>query len=189
MPRFVVDELREDLRCSVLARAAVRFACSACGTDRLVALSCKGRCLGRRMTETAQRWVRSVPPRGRFRQWLLSFPFALRVPLAFHHDRALAVVGTAARAIESSCRDRALTLGIEHCATGSITVTQRFARSAARRGTTAQAPEHAGAPDHAIGLKACVDGFDRERALTANRDTLMSENDSHSWKSSRENTE
>jgi hypothetical protein len=33
MPRFVVDELRGYLRCGVLAHGAVRFACSACGTD------------------------------------------------------------------------------------------------------------------------------------------------------------
>ncbi|MFO0021527.1 MAG: transposase zinc-binding domain-containing protein, partial [Deltaproteobacteria bacterium] len=59
MPSFVVDELRDCLRCGVLARGAVRFLCEHCGRDRLVALSCKGRgfcprCMGRRMTEMAR---------------------------------------------------------------------------------------------------------------------------------------
>jgi hypothetical protein len=86
MPRFVEDELRGYLRCGVLAHGAVRFACSSCGEDRLVGLSCKGRgfcprCLGRRMTETARHWVDAVLPQVRTRQWVLSLPFELRVPL------------------------------------------------------------------------------------------------------------
>ena len=42
MPTFVVDELRDYLKCGVLAHGAVRFACAHCGTDRLVGISCKG---------------------------------------------------------------------------------------------------------------------------------------------------
>lgn len=45
MPTFVVDELRDYLKCGVLAHGAVRFACAHCGTDRLVGISCKGRVL------------------------------------------------------------------------------------------------------------------------------------------------
>ncbi|UJR87381.1 transposase [Sandaracinus amylolyticus] len=236
MPGFVVDELRGYLECGVLARGAVRFACSACGHDRLVGLSCKGRgfcprCLGRRMTETARHWVRSVLPRVRIRQWVLSLPFALRVSLAYHHDLTLAVLSVAARAIEGFYRERARDLGIECGRTGSITVVQRFgsdlalnvhfhilaldgvydargsftalaaptrdelhvltsriaeritrlcerraldadlddservlcaafARSAARRGAIAHAPDHDFAPDHALRRKARIDGFD-----------------------------
>ena len=90
MPSFVVDELRGYLRCGVLAHGAVRFACEHCGTDRLVGLSCKGRgfcprCLGRRMTEMARHCVSAVLPRVRVRQWVLSLPFELRVPLAYRH--------------------------------------------------------------------------------------------------------
>jgi len=47
MPSFVEDELRDCLKCHVLALGAVRFACSHCGNDRLVGLSCKGRGLAR----------------------------------------------------------------------------------------------------------------------------------------------
>jgi hypothetical protein len=131
MPSFVVDELRDYLKCGVLAHGAVRFACEHCGTDRLVGLSCKGRgfcprCLGRRMTEMARHWVSAVLPRVRIRQWVLSLPFELRVPLAYHHDLTLAVHGVAARVIEGWYRDKGQALGILDPRTGSITAVQRF---------------------------------------------------------------
>jgi hypothetical protein len=131
MPSFVVDELRDYLRCGVLARGAVRFLCEHCGRDRLVALSCKGRgfcprCMGRRMTEMARHWVSAVLPRVRVRQWVLSLPFALRVPLAYHHDLTLAVHGVAARVIEGWYRDKGRELGIIDPRTGNITAVQRF---------------------------------------------------------------
>jgi hypothetical protein len=131
MPSFVVDELRGYLRCGVLAHGAVRFACEHCGTDRLVGLSCKGRgfcprCLGRRMTEMARHWVSAVLPRVRVRQWVLSLPFELRVPLAYRHELTLAVHGVAARVIEAWYRDKGRELGIADGRTGSITAVQRF---------------------------------------------------------------
>jgi len=131
MPSFVVDELRGYLRCGVLAHGAVRFACEHCGTDRLVGLSCKGRgfcprCLGRRMTEMARHWVSAVLPRVRVRQWVLSLPFELRVPLAYRHELTLAVHGVAARVIEAWYRDKGQALGILDPRTGSITAVQRF---------------------------------------------------------------
>ena len=131
MPSFVVDELRDYLRCGVLALGAVRFLCGHCGRDRLVGLSCKARgfcprCMGRRMTEMARHWVSAVLPRVRVRQWVLSLPFELRVPLAYHHDLTLAVHGVAARVIEAWYRDKGRELGIADGRTGSITAVQRF---------------------------------------------------------------
>jgi len=116
MPSFVVDELRDYLRCGVLARGAVRFLCEHCGRDLLVALSCKGRgfcprCMGRRMMEMARHRVSAVLPRVRIRQSVLSLPFELRVPLAFHLALKLAVHGVAARVIEGWYRDKGRELG------------------------------------------------------------------------------
>lgn len=135
MPRFVVDELRGYVRCGVLAHGAARFRCE-CGKERLAALSCKGRgfcprCGGRRMTEIARHWVRSVLPHVRIRQWVLSLPFEMRAPLAYHHELTLAVHAVAARAIEGWYRAKGKTHGIEHGMTGSITVVQRFGSDAA----------------------------------------------------------
>ena len=56
LPRFIEHEFREFLRYGSLAGGFAWFRCAACGLDRLVAFSCKGRsfcpsCGGRRMAE------------------------------------------------------------------------------------------------------------------------------------------
>ena len=67
VPRFVERELRSYLDCGILARGFLRVHCDACGKDRLVAYSCKGRgfcasCCGRRMADTAAHLVDRVFP-------------------------------------------------------------------------------------------------------------------------------
>lgn len=57
-PRFVEREFRRFLRCGIFAHGFLRVHCDACGCDRLVPFSCKGRgfcssCGGRRMADTA----------------------------------------------------------------------------------------------------------------------------------------
>jgi len=130
MPAFVRDELFGFLRCGVAAHGVALFRCSACKASRLVALSCKGRgfcprCLGRRMTELALEWTRWVLPRVRIRQWVLSLPFWLRIPLAFRHALALEVHAVAGKQIERWYRKKAKRLGVDG-GTGMITVIQRF---------------------------------------------------------------
>jgi hypothetical protein len=67
VPRFVERELRAYLGCGILAHGFVRVRCDACGCERLVAFSCKGRgfcpsCGGRRMADTAAHLVDRVLP-------------------------------------------------------------------------------------------------------------------------------
>jgi hypothetical protein len=57
---------------------------------------------------------------------VLSLPFALRVPLAYHHELTLAVHRVAARVIEAWYRDKGREIGIADGRTGSITAVQRF---------------------------------------------------------------
>ena len=69
-----------------------RARCAGCGRDKLVAFSCKKRgvcpsCGGRRMRETAAERVTRVVPEVPVRQWVLSLPWALRLPVA--RDSAL----------------------------------------------------------------------------------------------------
>jgi uncharacterized protein (DUF983 family) len=87
LPRYVEDEFREYLRCGVLACGFARARCPTCGFDRLVAFSCKLRglcasCGVRRMCETAADLVECVLPAVPLRQWVLSVPYSLRLPLA-----------------------------------------------------------------------------------------------------------
>jgi hypothetical protein len=72
VPRFVERELRAFLHCGVLAHGFVRVHCDACGLDRVVAFSCKGRgfcpsCGGRRMADTA---ARATGSRSSYSGWL-----------------------------------------------------------------------------------------------------------------------
>ena len=43
LPRFVEQEFRDVLRCGGLAGGFARLRCTACGLERLVPFSCKGR--------------------------------------------------------------------------------------------------------------------------------------------------
>jgi hypothetical protein len=78
--------VREHLE-TFLARGFLRLHCDACGGDRLVPFSCKGRicpsCAGRLMADTAAHLVDGVVPEVPVRQWVLSLPFALRYRLAY----------------------------------------------------------------------------------------------------------
>ncbi|MBI2827723.1 MAG: transposase zinc-binding domain-containing protein [Acidobacteria bacterium] len=67
LPRFIEEEFQGFLRCGFLAGGFARFRCAACGLDRLVPFSCKGRavcpsCGGRRMAERAAHLVDDVFP-------------------------------------------------------------------------------------------------------------------------------
>jgi hypothetical protein len=104
LPPFVEGEFRAFLRCGSLAGGFARFRCTACGLDRLVAFSCKGRgfcpsCGGRRMAERAAHLVDHVFPDVPVRQWVLSLPYRLRYRLAWDHDLCRAVVAVYMRAV------------------------------------------------------------------------------------------
>jgi hypothetical protein len=86
--RFVEREIRGYLDCGILARGFLRLHCDACGRDRLLAFSCKGRalcpsCGGRRMADTAAYLVDCVLPEVPVRQWVLTLPYPLRYRCAY----------------------------------------------------------------------------------------------------------
>ncbi|MCP4606974.1 MAG: hypothetical protein GY847_41760 [Proteobacteria bacterium] len=80
LSKHVVKELREYLRCGVLAYGFVSIRCNDCKKSMAVAYSCKGRgfcpsCTGRRMADTSARLLDGVfPPNAPVRQWILSLP-------------------------------------------------------------------------------------------------------------------
>jgi hypothetical protein len=130
-PLFVKREFQRFVRCGVLAHGFARFRCTGCGTDRLVAFSCKGRgfcpsCGGRRMTERAAHLIDHVLPRAPVRQWVLSLPFELRYRLAWDHELCRAVLAVYTRALLGFYRKRAKASGHRNGRTGTVTVIQRF---------------------------------------------------------------
>jgi hypothetical protein len=131
LPRFVEREFREFLRCGWLAGGFARLQCGACGLDRLVAFSCKGRgvcpsCGGRRMAARAAHLVDHVFPRVQVRQWVLSVPHRLRYVLAWDHALCRAVVAVAVRAILGDLRRRARRQGAVDGRGGAVAILQRF---------------------------------------------------------------
>jgi hypothetical protein len=131
LPRFVEQEFRDFLRCGCLAGGFARFRCTACGQDRLVAFSCKGRGFcprrgGRRMAERSAHLVDRVFPDVPVRQWVLSLPHRLRYLLAWDHERCRAVVGVAVRAVLGFMRRRARRDGIADGRSGAVAIVQRF---------------------------------------------------------------
>jgi len=104
LPAHVRAELERFLGCGILGRGFVRVRCSACQDDLLVALSCKGRgicpsCGGRRMADTAARWVDRVLPEVPWRQWVLTVPPLLRLSMAWDPELLTRVLSIFQRAI------------------------------------------------------------------------------------------
>ena len=134
LPRYVVRELRAYLRCGILAHGFARFLCFRCGADTFVAFSCKGRgfcpsCGGRRMAESAAHLVDHVLPRVPVRQWVISFPWALRYLLARRPVLCRAVRRIFLRAVFGLYRRRAAAEGIAAGRTGAVNRIQRFGSS------------------------------------------------------------
>jgi len=127
----VQAEFRTFLRCGWLAGGFARFRCGRCGTERLVAFSCKGRgfgpsCGARRMVERAAHLVDAVLPDVPVRQWVLTLPLRLRYRLAWDHDLCRAVVGVFLRAVFALLRRRAAWDGVAGGRGGAVTILQRF---------------------------------------------------------------
>jgi len=134
LPHYVERELREYLKCGILAHSFLRARCRSCGKDLLVALSCKKRgvcpsCNARRMCETAAHLTDHVVPEVPLRQWVLSVPFELRLLLA-RDPRALTAVGRIfVQEIFRSQRERARRSGLRSTASGAVCFPQRFGGS------------------------------------------------------------
>jgi len=141
VPDFVEKELRAFLDCGRVELGAVRVRCPACGFDRLVPCSCKGRggicpsCGARRMAETAAQLVDHVLPEAPYRQFVLTVPVPLRYILAYNAEVYSDVIGALMHAIFASIKRRTkLELGLESADNlhpGGICFVQRFGSSGA----------------------------------------------------------
>jgi hypothetical protein len=118
LPGYVEQEFEDYLKCGRLEHGFMRVCCDSCHAEHLVAFSCKRRgllrascpppfraslrlfkiapgdfvcpsCGARRMAESAALLVDDILPVAPVRQWVLSFPYALRFLFATH----LAVMG------------------------------------------------------------------------------------------------
>jgi len=129
-PAFVEKEFRRFLACGVMSRGFARLKCPACGTERLVPTSCKGRlcpsCWARRASDTAAWLVDEVLPEVPYRQWVLTFPWETRFLLAFDNAFFSELTAAFLRTLFAWQRSRGRRLGIRGGQTGAVVAPQRF---------------------------------------------------------------
>jgi len=106
LPKFVHQEFYDYLKCGRLQHGFVRVKCNDCRNELLVAFSCKQRgfcpsCGGRRMIDTAAHLVDRVLPSIPIRQWVLSFPYPLRLLYSTHPQAMTRTLNIVLRAIET----------------------------------------------------------------------------------------
>lgn len=131
LPGFVHDEFRKYLRCGLLKHGFLRVKCNGCRFEHLVAFSCKLRgfcpsCGARRMIETSAYLIDHVIPEAPVRQWVLSFPWPLRLLFARQPSTLSRCLAVITRAIETHLIKRAGLTRSSGARSGIVTLVQRF---------------------------------------------------------------
>jgi ribosomal protein S27E len=132
VPSYVEKEMREYLKCGILAHGFIRVRCENCKKEGLVAFSCKKRgfcpsCGGKRMSETAAHLVDNLIPKSPLRQWVLSVPIPLRYWLAANPKLQTKILEIVIRAINGYYRKKLKArYELKNLSVGSVTLVQRF---------------------------------------------------------------
>jgi hypothetical protein len=134
VPYYITQHFERFMQCGIPAYGAVRVACEHCGKDFLVPFSCKGRglcpsCTGRRASELAATMVDHLFPSVPVRQYVLTFPFPLRLWLASRKDLLARVCRLACTIIKEFILTRSSHQSIsciDHFTTGLVAFVQRF---------------------------------------------------------------
>jgi len=135
LPGFVLDEFRSYLACGRMEHGFIRVKCDGCRHELLVAFSCKRRgicpsCGARRMVETAAHLIDNVIPRLPVRQWVLSFPWGLRMLFAARPEALTRCLDVVVRCIETHLLQRAGVRRRSGARTGVVTLIQRHGSAA-----------------------------------------------------------
>jgi hypothetical protein len=132
LPQFVEKEMRAFLSCGILSAGFVLLKCEeGCGGMFAVPYSCKRRgfcssCSAKRMHETAIHLTENVLPQVPFRQWVATFPFALRSWMAASRQMTSIVHRVVTKMIASYYLHQAEDRGIIDAQPGGMTFVQRF---------------------------------------------------------------
>ena len=103
-PYYVKKEFMEYLSCGILAEGFSRVKCRECKHELVVAHSCKNRgicpsCVARRMADTSAYLVDILLPDASYRQWVFTFPFALRYFMAKEYRLITKILGIVIHAV------------------------------------------------------------------------------------------
>lgn len=99
LPSFVRDEFDAYIDCGRIECGFVRAKCESCRYEHLAPFSCRRRgfcpsCGVRRMVETAAHLVDNELARVPLRQWVVTFPWPLRLVFAARPDWLTRVLGS-----------------------------------------------------------------------------------------------
>lgn len=132
VPAYVEKEMREYLKCGILAHGFIRVRCENCKKEGLVAFSCKKRgfcpsCGGKRMSETAAHLTDNLIPKSPLRQWVLSVPIPLRYWMAANSKLQTKILEIVIRAISGYYKKKLKAkYKLKKLSVGSVTLVQRF---------------------------------------------------------------
>lgn len=134
LPKFVVSEFEEFLKCGILEEGCLLLVCRSCGYSEVVAFSCKKRgfcpgCLGRRMADAAVHLEERVLPRVPVRHWVCSLPWGLRALLGYDHELCAKVVsafvGELSRSLAKRAKRELGLASVRDAHTGAVCAVQR----------------------------------------------------------------
>jgi hypothetical protein len=132
-PQHVKHEFERFLSCGILSAGFARIQCAqpGCTFERLVAYSCKGRCIcpscvARRMADCAAHLVDNVLPIAAYRQWTLSLPYDIRLRIGYDKTLVGEVLDLFLRTVFCWHRLQARRAGIDNPLTGAVTLCQRY---------------------------------------------------------------
>lgn len=131
LPDYVTAELEAYLKCGIPAHGFLRLVCEACQKEKIVAFSCKKRgfcpsCCAKRMAEAATHLTSHVLPLAPYRQFVVSFPVALRYWLHTNKRLAAETYAIVTKAIHRYYTDKATAHGIKDPTPGTISFLQRW---------------------------------------------------------------
>jgi len=131
LPPYVEREVEAFFRCGILAHGFLVISCEACGEKMPLAFSCKKRgfcasCSAKRSSETTVHLIDNVLPCVAYRQWVTTFPHALRFWMAASRKLTNMVHRLVAARISHYYLHAAKERGIKDPQAGGVTFLQRF---------------------------------------------------------------
>jgi hypothetical protein len=131
LPAFVGREMDAYFRCGILDHGFTILSCDDCDQKLPVAYSCKRRgvcpsCCAKRMSEIAVHLVDNVLPHVAYRQWVTTFPHALRYWMAASRKLTSIVHRRVTAMIQLYYTHKAKERGIKSPVAGGVTFVQRF---------------------------------------------------------------
>jgi hypothetical protein len=131
LPTYVEREIEAYFRCGRLEYGFVLVSCDACDEALPVAFSCKKRgfcasCSAKRKSETAVHLVDNVLPHTAYRQWVTTFPHALRFWMAASRKLTSKVHQLVVAMITHYYINAAEEMAIKDPQAGGVTFVQRF---------------------------------------------------------------